>query len=155
MLQTLAYILTLCSSSLIRFLFKKMHAQYHCFGNINRFVVFLFVGWRAFWGVWFVLGFVAVLFVWLVFFYMEDFLLYLKQVCRWLQIKNCLCCAGSVPEGLWWGAAVSTPGQCFCRDSKQYIVALLCQTAQTFELWPKKHDSQFCLLSLSSLGGAY
>lgn len=67
MLQTLAYILTLCSSSLIRFLFKKMHVQYHCFGNINRFVVFLFVGWRAFWGVWFVLGFVAVLFVWLVF----------------------------------------------------------------------------------------
>lgn len=64
MLQTLAYILTLCSSSLIRFLFKKMHVQYHCFGNINRFGVFLFVGWRAFWRVWFVLGFIVVLFGW-------------------------------------------------------------------------------------------
>lgn len=82
------------------------------------------------------------------YFYMEDFLLYLKQACHWLQIKNCLCCAGSAPEGLWCGAAVSTHVQCFCRDSKQYIVALLCQTAQTF--WALTQKAWLRVLPASS-----
>lgn len=63
---------------------------------------------------------------------MEDFLLYLKQAHYWLQIKNSLPCAVSAPEEVWCGAAVSTPVPCFCRDSKQYIVALLCQIDETF-----------------------
>lgn len=59
--QTLACILTLCSSSLIRFLFKKMHVQYHCFGNIKRLGFFCLLDGEFFEE--FVLGFVVLL-VW-------------------------------------------------------------------------------------------
>lgn len=80
--------------------------MYRCFGNLNSF------------------GFV------LFFFSSGGLFAAPKAGLSWFQINNHLCYDGSALGGLQYGAAVSVPVPCFCRDSEQSMAALLCQTTQ-------------------------
>lgn len=86
--------------------------MYRCFRNLNSFGLF--------------------------FFYLMDFLLNLKQACHGFTSTATFATMALPQKGLQYGAAANTPMPCFCRDSKQYIAALFCQTTQTFRALTQK-----------------